>query len=169
MSLETGAGPLLLASQGLSVGADLAGGVSQAGALKAQGYADRAFGNVNAERLNAQADDALNRGTTEANRAHMRADRLSAEQRVGAGPGNADEIANQTLGLGAADASTISNNALREAFGLKSAASSERYRGNQGYKANKNAAGRTLITGGLNAARDVTQGQYLYKRGQKDY
>lgn len=172
MSLGTGAtssAELLMASQGLSVGADLAGGISQSGALKAQGYADRAFGNVNADRLNAQADDAVARGATEANRAQMRADRLASEQRAGAMGGGADEIAAETRGLGAADAATISNNALREAFGFKSAASSERYRGNQGYKANKNAAGRTLVTGGLTAARDVAQGQYLYSRGQKDY
>lgn len=168
MSLETGASGLLLASQGLSAGASVSGAISQSNALKAQGYNERAFGNANADRLDANSQDSTNRGITAANKAAMKADRVIAEQRAAGGTQNVDELTTETYGLGKADAAAISNNALREAFGLKSEASSLRYRGNAAYKANQGSAKRTLVTGGLEAARDVVQGQYLYKRGPKE-
>lgn len=160
-----GAATILTAAQ---TGLGLYGSYQQSQALKEKGRADEMLANQNARLIELQAEDALFRGRAESAEIKRRSRYLKGTQRAGfagqnidVSTGTAAAIAAETDKFAEEDSLAVSNNAFREAWGYRSEATAERFRGKMSRLAAKSEARNTLLAGGLNAARDITQGIYL--------
>ncbi len=149
---------LLAASAAAGGGASLLSAYQQSNALKSQAEFEKNQLDANARLADMQADDAIRRGSTEANRATRAGQETVSAQRVALAAqgidintGSAGAIQDETIALSQADADTIRNNAWREAWGFKVQASNARGTGRMTKVAGENAARNTLIMGGLNA------------------
>jgi len=141
--------------------ASLAGSISEAGAIKAEGEFQESQFNMNARINDAKAREAIRIGDKDAAKHGKSIKRIVGSQRaalaaqgVDVNSGTAEEIQFQTLEIGREEADTIRNNAWREAFGFKKAADVDRTSGAFAKSASKFKAQNTLITGGLSAATD---------------
>lgn len=146
----------------------LYGSYQQAQAMKEQGRAEEMLANQNARLIELNAEDALFRGRAEAAEVKRRGRYLKGTQRAGfagqnidVSTGTAAAIATETDSMAEADALTVSNNAFREAWGYRTEAINERFRGKMARLGKKSEARYTLLAGGLNAARDIQNGLYL--------
>ena len=124
---------LYMLSQGLGGGAVLAGAISQYGAYAQRGRAERNLLRADAGMLQYQAEDAIRRGEFESYRVLHMARQMVGKQRVGfaasgvkVDSGSAAKVVEDTATLGALDAAMIESNAIREAFGIKTRAISNR-------------------------------------------
>lgn len=124
---------LYMLSQGLGGGAVLAGAVSQYGAYAFRGRAERNLLRADAGMLQYQAEDAIRRGEFESYRVLHMARQLVGKQRTGfaasgvkVDSGSAAQVVEDTATLGALDAAMIQSNAIREAFGIKTRAISNK-------------------------------------------
>lgn len=132
--------------------------ISQAEAQRAQGSYQRQQGYLNAQLLEEQAQDATERGRSEANVARRKTNATAASQKVAMAAqgldlteGVAAESIEQTRAVGAVEEMNIKTNAWREAWGFRTQAINERAEGDIAYIAGKGAAKQTLIAGGMQA------------------
>lgn len=93
---------------------------------------------------------AISRGKTKKLRGSQRA--ALAASGVDVGTGSAADIQAETEDIGELEAITIKNNAMREAFGFETRATTERLKGELAFSAGTSRATETLLTGGLRAA-----------------
>lgn len=159
---------LLLATQGVSAAAGVAGGVAQAGAYRAQGSAENRLANVNAGYSDWQARDAIERGNLDASRAASGKEAMASTLRASMGAsgvdvnsGSAAAATSDLYLMGQLDALTVQNNATREAMGYRVQGINERTRGRMAMIGAKNAAGQSIAQAGMNAGRDLIHGAYL--------
>lgn len=164
----------LMAAQGLSAGSTVLGAASSAYSSIQQSSVDKMYGRYNEAQLKEAANDAENRGKSEALKIEGRAQRIAAEQRAAIQGGNLDPtfgtvgaVLNETDAVSAMDEMTATNNALREAYGLRKDASMARYKGDSAARASRVHAANTIATGGLQAAQDIMRGAYLYETYKK--
>lgn len=131
-------------------------GISGAGQLQ-QGKLDAATGETNQRLGEAQANDALLRGSIEESQYRRQVAQVIGGQKAAFGKGNvavsgtALNLLSDTAQIGEEDALTIRNNAARQAWGYRNQANeASAWGANQ--KANSfGAAGRTLLTAGSQA------------------
>jgi len=134
----------------------IGGGIDTAGKLQ-QGKIDEATGETNRRLSEAQANDALLRGSIEESRYRRQIAQVVGGQKAAFGKGNvavsgtALNLLSDTAQVGEEDAQTIRNNAAREAWGYRNQANeASRWGANQ--RTNSyGAAGRTLLTAGSQA------------------
>ncbi len=157
------------AIMGASAVMSLLGAFNQSKATNENASYQQSVYESNARMAEIQAMDAVKRGDTASKETQARAKRLIGSQRAALAAqgqdletGSALQIQQDTAEIGAADALTIRNNAWREAWGYQSQA--EQYRTQSifsGMTASNNS-GNTLLTGGLNAVKDIAIG-YMSK------
>lgn len=157
---------------GISAGASLLTARSQASALRSQGAYERQTFETNSRLAAIQAEDAIRRGDKEATELKKNTKRLIGSQRAALAAQGLDleaddalAIQQETAELGAQDALTLKNNAWREGWGFRVQAQDSASRGAFAEVTAKNTARNTLLTGGLNAARELAGGYYSYKKG----
>lgn len=143
---------------------------SQANAVKSQGQYQSQIYDSNARMANLQAEDAINRGNKEANNVKRQTRVLIGSQRaamaaqgIDLGVGSALDIQEETAALGAEDALTIKNNAWREAWGYKAQANDYSSKSQYTKLATKNEYQNTILTGGMNIAKDAAT-TYRYSK-----
>lgn len=144
---------------------------SQSQAIKSQANYTKNQLQFNAQVAELQSADAIKRGDKEASNKKKQVKQVIGSQRAAlAAQGievNADTAAliqQDTNMLGAEDIKTIKNNAWREAWGYKVQASDLNAQANFSAVAGKFNSTQTLLTGGLQFARDVSSGAYSYAK-----
>lgn len=140
----------------LSLFQGLVGGISQRETAKAA----RDIAQFNARVAELQAEDARRRGVEVAALTRGKTKRLRGSQRAALAAqgidiqtGSAADIQAETEDIGELDAITVKNNAMREAFGFETKATSERLRGELAFRAGTSAATETFLTGGVRSAK----------------
>ncbi len=134
----------------------ISGGIDAAGKL-AQGKQDAATGETNRRLGEAQANDALLRGSIEEQRYRREVAQVVGAQKAVFGQrnvavsGTALDLLSDTAQVGEEDALTIRNNAAREAWGLRHQADESRRWGANQRTNSQFAAGSTLLTSGSQA------------------
>lgn len=166
-------GGLFAASTAVSAISSASSAYSQSKAIKAQGNYEKNQMQFNAQVADLQATDAVNRGKSDAEIKKKQTKQIIGSQRAAlAAQGievNSDTsslIQQDTAGLGAEDIETIKNNAWREAWGYRVQASTYNSKAGFASVSSKFNANQTLLTGGLQFARDVSGGAmdyYKYK------
>jgi hypothetical protein len=106
--------------------------VSAYGAYQ-QGQTAKKISNYNAQTAEYSAEDAMKRGSLEADQQRARARQIAASQRAASGvesdTGTFGKVLEQTATMGELDARTIEANAMREAWGLRSQSKISQYEG----------------------------------------
>jgi len=158
---------LMLAVQALGTAAT---SYSQSKAIGMEGEYNASVYESNARIQRLMAEDAIIRGDKEAVKAKQAAKRLIGSQRAALGAqgidiesGSALDIQEETASLGAEEALNIKNNAWREAWGYRSAATDLEGRAKMTRITAKNRQKNTILTGGLSIAKDLAYGSYLNK------
>ncbi len=138
---------------------------SQYASLKAQGNYQSQIALSNARLANIQADDAVQRGEKDVLKSQQETKAVAGSQRAALAAqgidmksGSALDVQEDTAGRGAMDALTIRNNAWRTAWGYKVQAQQDTTQAAFDKLAAKNQARSTLLTGGLDAARQMVTG-----------
>lgn len=169
-----GAAGSLLAMTAVSVLGTASSSYQQSKAQKSQGEYEKSIYETNARISQLQADDAIRRGESKANEHKKSVKRLIGSQRASLAAqgqdleaGDALAIQEETAQLGALDALEIKNNAWREAWGYRVQAN--QYMGQARFAdiTSKYKSRQTLLTGGMNIAKDIANAQYL-KEYSKD-
>lgn len=162
-------GTLAFASQGSSALSGLAGGYTQANALKLQSSYDQAAAAENARILGRQAADAENRGTQDAALLEARRRQLVGTQRakfaaqgLDVNAGSPLAIQNEAETMSEMDKLTAMNNAAREAYGLRSQASAVQSDARLRALGARGAARSTLLQSYTSGAKDLVLGAYYY-------
>lgn len=142
---------------------------SQSQAQKAQGNYEKNQLQFNAQVSDLQANDAINRGNKAAADKKRETKQVIGAQRaalaaqgIEVNSDTASQIQQDTAGLGAEDVTTIKNNAWREAWGYRVQALDYTSKANFAQISSKFNASQTLLTGGLQFARDVSSGTLAY-------
>lgn len=130
------------------------GGIKLAGQI-GQGKQDEATAITNQRISNAQAQDALLRGTKDESRYRRQVAMIAGQQKAEFGArnvtaeGTALDILGDTAAIGEEDALTIRNNAAREAWGYRNQASeASRWGSNQKQNSIGEGIGTLLTSGG---------------------
>lgn len=125
-----------------------------------QGRAEQKAANMQADLLEMQARDAIERGGWEAAKRTRATKRLLGGQRAAMAAqgldlsvGSPADLQTETETIGALDALMIKTNAAREAWGFKSQAAMTRYEGRIKRRAANLGAFNTLLGGGVGAAQ----------------
>lgn len=168
---------LFAASSGANAIGTAAQTYSQSQAIKAQGRFQKNQLEFNASVAELQAEDAITRGNKEALNKRKQSKQVIGSQRAAlAAQGievNADtasQIQEDTAGLAAEDIITIKNNAWREAWGYRVQAQDLRTQAAMAKSAARFNQTQTILTGGLQFARDVSGGvkdYHSYKNATK--
>jgi hypothetical protein len=122
-----------------------------------QGKADQRTAKTNAALSEAQANDALLRGTIEESRYRRQIAQIAGRQRAEFGArnvaasGTALDLLADTAGVGEEDAQTIRSNARRQAWGYRNQANEQSRWGANQRSNSQYAAGGTLLTGAAQA------------------
>lgn len=131
------------------------------------GKAQQSLANQNAKTLDAQAEDAIQRGQQEVHALRRRTRGLVGNQRVQAAlqgidvnSGVAMDLQDDSFAQGAIDEAQIRENALDEAWGIRRQASNQRLSGNYARRAGRNQAAGTVLGGIGESARAY----YTYDR-----
>ena len=140
----------------------LAQGAAEARAAESAGDFSRSQAEENARLQELQADDIEKKGQQEASLFRRKARGLIGKQRaalaaqgIDIGVGTAADVQAETAEIAEQDASQIRINAIRQAFGVRTAAINTRAQGEFDQIAGRAAARNALVTGGLGA---VTSG-----------
>jgi hypothetical protein len=165
---------MAVSSSVMMAGTTAANSYSQSEAQKAQGDYQKQQSYLNASLADRQAQDAIERGRTEAGASKRRTNDMVASQKTAAAAqgldvstGSPQETMASTEALGAVETMNIKTNAWREAWGFKSQAINDRTSGDMAEISAAGAAKQTLIAGGMQAAGYGAQGVNAYqKRGQ---
>lgn len=143
----------------------------QSSAIRTAGQYERMVYEQNSRFAALQAQDELIRGEKEAQKRLKLSRQIIGSQRAAlAAQGidvNSDDallVQEETRQFGAEDALTIRNNFWRSAWGYKVQANEYAGRGAFAELTAKNQARNTILTGGLQAARDIAGGYYESKR-----
>lgn len=161
----------------LSTAATLHSASQQAQAANAQADYSETMAKINKRFAERQAEDVLERGREDSNRA-MRQSRSAmgaqkagfAAQGIEVNSGTAGEIISQTAEIGARDAARIERNAQLEAWGIRTNSAQAVQQSRMQAEGLRNEARSTLVTGGLRAVSDVARGVYQiggYGRGSE--
>jgi len=158
-------GGLFAVSSLASAGGSLASSIQQSQAIRQQGNYQKNQLQFNAQVAELQANDATNRGNKEVSTKKKQAKQIIGSQRAAlAAQGievNEDTsslIQQDTAGLAAEDISTIKNNAWKEAWGYRVQALDYNSQAGFAQISSKFNANQTMLTGGLQFARDVSGG-----------
>lgn len=145
-------------------------GYNQARASAAEGAYYKQIYDANANLMNIQAADAIERGEKAATEHKKATKRLIGAQRaamaaqgIDIDDGSALDVQMDTAGLGAMDALEIKNNAWREAWGYKVQAANYTSQGVYADLTAKNKSRNTILTTGLGIAKDLSYSAYLKK------
>lgn len=164
-------GSLFAISSGANAVSSLSQAYSQSQAIKMQGKFEQNQLNFNKDIAELQASDAIVRGEKDVATTKRRTRQMVGSQRAAlAAQGldvNADTsslIQEDTAGLGAEDVTTIRNNAWREAWGYRVQALDYSSQAKFSGISSKFNAQQTLLTGGLNAAREIGGGALEYSK-----
>lgn len=137
-----------LSLQAASVIGGASSAFQSAGAARRQGAYSAAIDTQNAGLADAQARDAVARGTIAEDRQRQQTAGLAGSQRATAaangidvGSGSAADITSDTARMGELDALTIRNNAAREAYGYQVSAANDRAAAINAQQAGNNQAG----------------------------
>lgn len=148
-------------------GAQVASGITQSNAIEAQSNFDRANAELTAKGLDRQARDAELRGANDVTLIGNAAKRLqgkqvaaSAGQGVDVNTGSALDAQVETDQMSEMDKLMARNNAAREAYGYRSAASATRSGAGMQAMGARNAARATMLQSYLNGSKDVLVGGY---------
>lgn len=164
-------GGLFAASTAANAMSSASTAYSQSQAIKMQGNYQKNQLQFNAQVAGLQADDAISRGNKAAANKKRETKQIIGKQRAAlAAQGievNSDTallIQEDTAGLGAEDVQTIKNNAWREAFGYKVQATD--YTGQAAFAQISSGfnARQTMLTGGLQFAKDVSSGAMTWAK-----
>lgn len=158
----------------VSAGVGLVGSYQQGQAIKAQGKYEQNQLNFNADIAELQASDAIKRGEKDVATKKRQTRQVIGSQRAAlAAQGldvnsdTSDLIQQDTAGLGAEDVTTIRNNAWREAWGYRVNALDSRSQAKFAGISSRFKKQQTYLTGGLQAARDITSGYLSHKEYKK--
>jgi superfamily II RNA helicase len=161
---------LFAMSQLIGAGGNMASSFGQASASRAQGNYERQIMETNSRLAEFQAEDAMKRGDKASVNIKDQTKRLIGSQRVAMAAQGLDlssgdplAIQEETAAIGAEDAMTARNNAWREAWGYKTQALDYSGRGKMAQVTAKNKAANTILTGGLNSAKDIMSGYYTFE------
>lgn len=162
MGLETG---ILGAA---SLASTAAGTYAQSGAIRGQASYEAQQLNANARLANLQAARSEQLGQRAATRQMQATRGLIGSQRaslaaqgIDISSGSAADIQADTAALGALDAQMLANNARLEAMGYRQQASSLQGQARMTKLGARNAARNTILSGGLQATRDLGYLSYL--------
>jgi hypothetical protein len=149
----------------------LAGSISQANAIKQQGSFQAARDNINAGWAGIQGNQALLAGAREAAvkqfqiRQQLGAQRAAAAANgVAPDSGSAMNAQVFTAGVGAADVKQIQNNAAMQSLGFQAQGADYQTQAALARISSGFNARSTILSGGLNAARDIQTGVYYQNR-----
>jgi hypothetical protein len=124
----------------------------------------RKISNRNADLLDNQANDALERGAADVRRIHRSTRAMVGRQQAQAAAQGLDvstgvpvDLTNDTLVMGAHDAAQAQQNAYDEAWGIRSQSSNMRQAGRYAYRAGRNQATGQLLGGLGDSARTYYQ------------
>ena len=167
-----GTGPLMAAQGGLGVFSAYQSSKAQ---MEMSEYQASIY-ESNQRLAGLQADDAIRRGTKEADKMGAQTSAAIGSQRVAMaangielGYGSAADIEADTKAIGLENANTIRNNAWREAWGYKVDAANSGSQAAMTRLAGAGNAKATLITGGLkaiDAGSRYVDSQYRYTKGK---
>lgn len=148
----------------------LGGGIYSALAQDATGVYNQAMAEYDAKQLDDMAVDAIARGEEDAQRVGQEGRRIQGEQRtafagqdIDVGVGTAADLQRETLELNARDMRTVRLNAMEEARGIRTQATTTRANGRMGRRQATNQATGTLLTGGAQAISMAAQGVESYR------
>lgn len=157
--------PASVLGTALQAGGQLALGLMQAEAIRAQSRFERGLLQAGARVSRLQEEEALAIGGKEVREQSRRTRRLIGAQRaafaaegIEIGAGSPLDIQEQTKTLGALDEMTIRNNAYRQAFGFRQQAIEFGARARISRISARQQARITLLTGALGAARELASG-----------
>lgn len=127
-------------------------------AEKAQGRYQQSIADSNIRTANRMAEDAIRRGTEDANTVRRRTSQIRGSQRVALAvqgidieSGSAADVLSETDEMGALDELTARNNGWREAWGYRSQAAEYASQARFSKLATRARVRNTLLTGGLRA------------------
>lgn len=130
------------------------GSLSSANQANQAGKAAQASAQYNAQVSEAQAQDALRRGELEAGQVRNRTQQQLGRQATavaGAGvdvsTGSALDLFADTAAFGSMDEQTVRSNAMREAYGYSTQATSQRMQGQNARQAGRNQATSSILGG----------------------
>lgn len=154
-----------------STGAGVAGDLTQASALRAQGRMAQAVAERNARYIQLRARDATERGHRDAatrgrEGAALEARQLAVQAAQGVDPsiGSAAAVRESTERMTQEDVLTIERNAMLEAWGFEQEARETLFEGQAERSAYRNAARTTASTAGYRVARDLAAAGAMYAR-----
>ena len=146
----------------------VANSVNQSRAIKRQGEFESQQLNANARLADLRAEDAIKRGERDAKDHRQRVRTLIGSNRANlAAQGleldddSALDVQLNNAEIGAVEEERIKNDAWRESWGYKVTANDFRTNAEFTELGAKNRAKQTLITGGLNAVKDVSSAYYV--------
>lgn len=149
--------------------ASISNGYAQSQAIRANAAYQATISKINAQLAEMNADDAVKRGDAAALDYQQQVDDMLSNQKVAyAGQGvdltfgTPQEVMRETKMRGALDIVTIKNNAWREAWGYKNEALQSTSQGKFAQITGEGQSRMTLLTGGMNAVTQLTQGAANY-------
>lgn len=165
-------GQMMGLSMGIQGISDIGSAYAQASAAQAQGqFQKRAF-EMNRRLVLLAADDAIRQGEKDAASVRRRGRQIIGAQRAYSGAqgievneGSALELQEDTAAGVAEDELMIRNNAWRQAWGFRVSANNMRMHGEMAEIVGGAAHRNTLVTGGLQFARQASEGAYTYAKG----
>lgn len=165
---------LLAVSAGTSALASIGAAYEAAQSARAQADYQRRVAAINLRFGELAAQDVLRRGEREAQRVKLKTRALIGRQRVALAAqgislesGAPLEIQEETAAQGAMDALTVRNNAWREAWGYQVQALNVQTGAAFTELSARAQARSSLLTGGLQAVRDVAQAGYYLSGGKR--
>ncbi len=164
-------GAAVLALTAVNAATDIYTSYTKSQALKAQGKYTQQMDEANARIADLNATDSINRGNVKADQTFQKGTDIQGSQRAGfagqgvdVNSGTAADLQDETGKNATLDAMTVRSNAWREAWGFKTNAIDDRAKGRLARLGADNESRNTLITGGLDTARDVTSGLYKFSQ-----
>lgn len=155
----------------ISALASIGSAYAQSQAMRAQASFNDKMAAINARFSQLRGDDAIARAEKDVKRRRLEAKKTIGAQRASFGAqgialdsGTALEAQEETAAFSASDVLTLRNNAWREAWGYKVEAMTGQAHASIESSGTRFAAGQTLLTGGITAARDIAGSAREYRR-----
>lgn len=144
--------------------ANMVNALIQSDAIRQEGKFISAMARINERRANIEAEDALKRGESEAQRYGEKVRQVIGQQRTGYAAqgvaldsGSVQAVIEDTQLAGQQDVDTIRTNAFREAMGYRAQAQDYAMRGRMARSSARAQAGATLLAGGMASAKEVAK------------
>lgn len=149
--------------------------IAQASAQRSQAQYQQQVSEINSRLADQQAEDAVARGTKQANAIRKQSEKVKGAQRAAAAAqgiavdsGDIADLQAETDINSAEDQKTTMTNAWREAFGYKVEAANAAAAGQFAATAGKFAAKSTVLTGGMQALGYGAEGLAKSERAKKE-